>query len=84
MKSARLHSTMTVLPSGEVLVIGGYTTVSVSSRIRNVDIYDPTTNTWTEAAPMTFARGEHTPPCFRRGRCSGAGGHLGSALLYTP
>ncbi|OJH37298.1 Kelch repeat-containing protein [Cystobacter ferrugineus] len=91
MTQARALHSVTLLPSGKVLVIGGnssrdgYSVVGLNS----VEIYDPATNTWSLAAPMTFARYSHTATRLPNGKVlviGGASPSSGGAIpeLYDP
>jgi hypothetical protein len=75
----QLHTT-TALPSGEVLVVGGYTS--------GTELYDPTTGTWKATGHgMTTHRG-HTATLLPDGQVLVAGGAGGNASvsseLYDP
>ncbi len=74
MSVGRWLHTLTVLPSGRVLAIGGTTNTTGSVESKAVDIYDPATNTWTTAAPMTFARVRHTATLLPSGKVLVVGG----------
>ena len=57
MHARRFSHNLTVLPDGKVLVVGGGTRVRQSTSkcdnaVYNTDVYDPTTDQFTEAAPM--------------------------------
>ncbi|MCP3059556.1 kelch-like protein [Myxococcus sp. K38C18041901] len=85
MRRARINHTMTVLPSGKVLVAGGLASTSVNSIMRDVDLYDPQTNTWTAAAPMTFDRESHTATLLPSGKVLVIGGtHPSSGGVRIP
>lgn len=74
MGSSRWGVTLTRLPSGRVVAIGGYSSPGSSSPVRHVDIYDPATNTWSPGSPVTFARGGHTATLLPSGRVLVIGG----------
>ncbi|MCY1017672.1 Kelch repeat-containing protein [Pyxidicoccus sp. MSG2] len=74
MARARWGHTLTLLPSGKVLAVGGVSNTQGTGETKNVDIYDPTTNTWTEAAPLTFSRGNHTATLMPSGKVLVIGG----------
>ena len=57
MATARYAHTATLLPSGEVLIVGGTDSTTTYS---SVELYDPSTGQWTTKAPMTTARQLHT------------------------
>jgi len=65
MKHARYGHTATLLPDGTVLIAGGeanaagYPNLTLQS-VRTAEIYNPATDTFVEARPMTFARAGHT------------------------
>jgi N-acetylneuraminic acid mutarotase len=86
MATSRSSHTATVLPSGKVLVVGGWDdTVPVSS----AELYDPATNTWSRAASMVIARAHHTATLLASGKVLVSGGWnngstLASAELYDP
>ncbi|MCP3136551.1 Kelch repeat-containing protein [Pyxidicoccus xibeiensis] len=75
MGRGRWGHTLTLLPSGRVLAIGGSTNTSGTDEVRNVDIYDPATNTWTAAAPLTFGRVKHTATLLPSGKVLVVGGY---------
>lgn len=74
MSLGRWRHTMTQLPSGKVLAIGGAIGASGDGEVRNVDIYDPASNTWTAGAPMTFSRVGHTATLLPSGKVLVIGG----------
>ena len=87
MATARYAHTATLLPSGEVLIVGGTDSTTTYS---SVELYDPSTGQWTTKAPMTTARQLHTATLLPSGKVLVAGG-LGvngqptnSAELYDP
>ena len=51
-----LDHTATLLPSGKVLVAGGY---GSSGYLTSAEVYDPIANTWTTIASLNAARGSH-------------------------
>ncbi|HEV3462291.1 MAG TPA: kelch repeat-containing protein [Candidatus Dormibacteraeota bacterium] len=74
MASARLDHTATLLPSGKVLVAGGLGASFPSSSLATAELYDPTTNAWSTAAPMIGARARHTATLLPDGRVLVVGG----------
>ena len=71
----RQNHTATLLPSGKLLVAGGYNgTNSVSSS----EIYDPADGLWTSTGPMTTNRYYHTATLLPNGRVLVAGGKTAS------
>jgi hypothetical protein len=86
MSAGRGFHTATLLGNGKVLVAGG---ISGGGILSSADLYDPTTNTWSFAAPMSAARWEHTATLLGNGKVLVAGGdnditYLASAELYDP
>ena len=88
MTTAREFHPATLLPSGKVLVAGGYAGGPLSS----AELYDPTAGTWSTAGSMANARYGHTATLLNSGRVLVAGGYsaegfgidLSSAELYDP
>ena len=86
----REQHTATLLPSGRVLVTGGY--VSFVTYTPTAEIYDPASGTWTYTGNMTEARGVHGAVLLPTGLVLVAGGFsftsqvdaLASAELYDP
>jgi len=81
--------TATLLPSGKVLVAGGYRNNTYLAR---AELYDPPTRTWTNTSALKIPRYEHTATLLPHGRVLVAGGGnfrfpptpLSSAELYDP
>lgn len=91
MNTARSWHTMTLLPNGKVLVVGGHG--GTNSPLSKAELYDPTTGKWTTTAPMLTGRTTHTATLLPNGKVLIAGGahgkppnntHLNSAELYDP
>lgn len=81
MASARSFHTMTLLPDGKVLVVGGGTA--------SAEIYDPLTDAWTSTPEMSTSRREHTATLLPSGKVlviggTSADGNLASAEIYDP
>ena len=99
-RSARLFSTATLLPTGNVLLAGGLVgLVSNPQTTAAAMLYNPATNTWTATGSMTTGRESQTATLLPDGQVLMAGGtlfdhpsvgHPGlleiltSAELYTP
>ncbi len=82
MGSARQGHTMTLLPSGKVLAIGG-------EGLASAELYNPETAIWTPTGSMAVARDLHTATLLRNGKVLVVGGRLrgfsvASAELYDP
>jgi len=83
MSIGRSSFTATLLPSGKVLVTGGWN--SVGTVLSSAEIYDPATNSWTSAGNMAKARSGHTATLLASGRLLVAGGAAdSSAEIYVP
>lgn len=86
MSAARSSHTSTLLPSGKVLVAGGFNGAYLSS----ADLYDPASNTWSPAQPMGAARTYHSATLLPNGkvlvagRQSTGGANLSSVELNDP
>ena len=87
MGTGRVSHTATLLPSGDVLVTGGYTGAYLSS----AELYDPATRSWSNTGSLGTAREWHTATLLPNGKVLVAGGFngtngtaLSSAELYDP
>jgi len=74
MATTRLDFTATLLPSGRVLVVGGLDAPAPSNSLASAEVYDPTTNAWSPAAPMSAGRARHTAIGLPDGRVLVVGG----------
>ena len=80
------------LPDGRALLAGGYSTGNgESAPLSSAEIYDPVTNAWTPAAPMSKARGGATGTLLPDGRVLVTGGtvragywDVASTEVYDP
>lgn len=86
---ARENHTSTRLPDGRVLITGGTFLDLIAYTKSAASPYDPATNAWTRAAPMSTPRYNHTATLLPDGRVLVAGGYnfdgsQGSAELYSP
>src|SRR5205807_1013941 len=79
MATARFAHTATLLPSGNVLVAGGY---NGSGAPAEAELYDPSTGGWTVTGSMTTSRTGATATLLRSGNVLVAGGGPASAELY--
>ena len=73
--TARTSHTATLLPSGQVLVVGGYNGGYQAS----AELYDPASNTWRAAASLASARAYHTATLLPFGQVLVVGGGQRSA-----
>jgi hypothetical protein len=63
MHNARIYHTLTMLADGTVLAVGGEATSNqeiVTTGVLPTEIWNPATETWTPAAPITAARNYHS------------------------
>ena len=74
MATARTDHTATLLPSGKVLVAGGQLGPDPFSSLSSTELYDPTTGSWSTAAPMIVSRARHTAMLLADGRVLVVGG----------
>jgi hypothetical protein len=90
MGTARLYHTATLLPSGKVLVVGGFATFDYSGIVASSELYDPDTETWAASGSLGTGRFGHTATLLRSGKVLVAGGldnrdlYLASSELYDP
>jgi uncharacterized protein (TIGR03382 family) len=91
MRARRVYHRVTVMKSGRVLVTGGCSGGAPSGCTADVDIYDPSTNTWSAAASMAFTRAWHAAASLPNGKVLVAGGtgadttgFRSTAELYDP
>jgi N-acetylneuraminic acid mutarotase len=63
MSMARSEHTASVLTNGKVLVIGGYNSIVVSEN----ELYDPSTERWTNSDDMKTIRRAHTATVLTNG-----------------
>lgn len=91
---ARYSTTVTLLPSGKVLMVGGYNGGCCSGRngtYKSAEIYNRKKNSWTPAAGMKARRLGHTATLLPSGKVLVAGGAArdpinahDSAEIYDP
>jgi large repetitive protein len=72
LSTPRLGHTLTLLPSGRALVIGGETLDR--DALTSIEELDPTTHVWTEVAELPVARSNHTATLLADGRVLIVGG----------
>jgi len=68
----------TLLPSGKVLVVGGYGGSS-GARLDSAELYDPVTGTWSMTGHLSRPRADHTATLLADGRVLVAGGDTSAA-----
>jgi N-acetylneuraminic acid mutarotase len=78
-----------LLPSGKVLVVGGFNTAASASSLAVAELFDPATNTWSSAGSLSNARYAHTGTLLFNGKVLIAGGVAGigtlaASELYDP
>lgn len=83
----RLYPTATLLPNGQVLIVGGYH--RGSGGIAQAELYNPTTGTFSASGSLTTGRYSATATLLNNGKVLIAGGRdtsgpLSSAELYDP
>jgi len=76
----RACHTATLLPNGQVLVTGGYTTSGFTS---SAELYNPSTGTWTTARSMSTPRALHAATLLQNGKVLVAGGRNPNAILSS-
>jgi N-acetylneuraminic acid mutarotase/predicted Ser/Thr protein kinase len=75
MSEARTEGSMVALLSGAALAVGGGTVGAPSYKATaSADVFDPTSNQWTAALPMSSARAIETATVLNDGRVLVAGG----------
>ena len=74
MAAARFDHTATLLPSGKVLVTGGLAGPLPFGSLASSELYDPTTDSWSAAAPMIESRARDTATLLPDGRVLVVGG----------
>ena len=70
------------MADGRILVVGGHGTSLTGTR--DVNIFDPATNTWAAAAKMAYARWYPTVTALPDGRMLALGGADASTTSYVP
>ena len=71
LRQARLFHTATLLPNGNVLVVGG---VGNTGNLSSAELYNPTTQTWTNAGVLSMGRYDHTSNILPSGKVLVSGG----------
>jgi N-acetylneuraminic acid mutarotase len=91
LNTQRYQHTATLLPSGKVLVAGGFNSSFLTLNL--AEVYDPATETWSGTGSLNIDRTGHTATLLPNGKVLVAGGYnftgnrftaLNSAELYDP
>jgi large repetitive protein len=82
MSTQRALHTGTLLPSGEVLIAGGYGDSSTRT-LANAELYDPNNNSFRPTGDMRSPRNYHTATLLPNGKVLIAGGNSGAGSLAT-
>jgi hypothetical protein len=83
MATRRDRHTATLLPSGDVLVVGGAQVGSSISVTATAEIYHPATNSWRSAPAMAKARVAQAAALLPSGEVLVAGGYDGASYLKS-
>jgi hypothetical protein len=75
MFSARAAHTATLLPSGKVLIAGGFNYETSNRTLTTAELFDPATGTFTSLPSMTTDRRYHTATLLPNGKVLIAGGY---------
>ena len=84
----RYHHTVTLMPDGKALVVGGLDSKGIG--IGNGEIYDPSLDSWSPTGIMVTPRGNHSSELLSDGRVIAVAGKssqvrmAGSAEVYDP
>ncbi len=86
MNAIRTAHTATLLPSGKVLVVGGF---GEGGALKTAELFDPASNRWSLTGEMAQGRYGHTATLLPSGKVLvvggyGARGELAEAELYDP
>lgn len=88
--AARTGHSATLLPDGQLLVIGGTATAGSDAALPMVERYDPAADRWSPAAPLAVPLRTHTAAPLSDGRVLVVGTHVSPAFsvqlfaLYNP
>jgi hypothetical protein len=83
MATRRGRHTATLLPNGDVLVVGGAQVGSMASVSASAEIYHPATNSWRTVPSMSTARVGQAAALLPSGEVLVAGGYDGTSYLAT-
>jgi hypothetical protein len=89
MAVARTSPTMTLLPTGKVLVTGGFTQEGTQAPTASAELYDPATGTWSTTGAMAVPRARHEAVLLPSGKVLVMGASADEAVtisaeLYDP
>ncbi|MGH2390180.1 MAG: Kelch repeat-containing protein, partial [Chloroflexota bacterium] len=89
MHDPRSEFTMTLLPSGQVLALGGCSTADCSAILASAELYNPRTGKWTVTSTMDDYRALHTATLLPNGQVLVTGGdtrqgNTADAEIYNP
>jgi hypothetical protein len=83
MSKGRYIHTATLLVDGKVLLAGGEVAAANAAERTIVDIYDPSSNTWSVTGSLNSARSYHTATLLPNGKVLVTGGLDGSSILSS-
>ena len=83
MAARRARHTATLLPNGDVLVVGGAQVGSMASVNASAEIYHPATHSWRTVPSMSTARVGQAAALLPSGEVLVAGGYDGTSYLAT-
>ena len=84
MLSKRALHTMTRLPSGKVVAIGGTDPFLAYESLATAEVFDPVTNTWAWTGSMSVGREEHMSTLLADGRILVSGGQNPTNVAWYP
>jgi hypothetical protein len=90
MATPRLYGTLTALPDGRALAVGGTDTYGRGGALAQCELYDPKTNRWTPTGDLHRRRRDHTATLLPDGRVLVAGGQavdltaVGDVEIWDP
>lgn len=86
MAVVRVNSSATLLPSGKVLIMGGYTDFPSWTFYASAELYDPQTHQWSAASSACASRHGHSAVVLQSGKVLVVGGYPAGVIseLYDP
>ena len=84
MNSKRALHTMTTMPSGKVIAIGGTDPFLSYESLVTAEVFDPVTNTWTLTGNLHQGREEHAATALADGRVLVTGGQNPTSVAWHP